>query len=494
MTKGVLAIDLGTSMVKAVLVSPTGEVLNHSQSPVPASNLEGVDTAGFWGLVAKVIQDLLSKSGGPDSVQAVIATGQGDGLWMLDAEGNSLPEAFLWNSNIGTERISEWEDSGAILRHFRATGTVLWPGTQAALWSWLSESRPDLTKSVSTVFCAKDLVSYMLCDEIATDITDASIPFLKPGTYQYNQAQIEALGCSSISKLLAPVRRPGEVLGAVSESAALSTGLTAGTPVYVGALDVVAMLWGSGLRQEGDVLAILGTTALTASVTKNSSWEGNPVGATISLPERGQSLRAMGSSAGTATLEWFLGLNGLVGETRHERFWELVGLSPNSDEIFLPYLSGERAPFLAPHASGVFLGLTTQSTIGSMGRAVAEGIAMAMCLGMDHALSENDPSGSLVVLAGGGSLSPQWAQIVANVSGRTVVVDGRAHLGALGVAGLVIGKTGEIAPSNEVSLHTFSPDENHVNMRLRYALFQEAIAATSPLWRKVAPERNQPHE
>jgi sugar (pentulose or hexulose) kinase len=494
MTKGVLAIDLGTSMVKAVLVSPTGEVLNHSQAPVPASNLDGVDTAGLWELVAKVIQDLLAKSGGANSVEAVIATGQGDGLWMLDTDGNPSPEAFLWNSNMGTQRISEWEDSGAILRHFRATGTVLWPGTQAALWSWLSESRPDLTKSISTVFCAKDFVSYMLCDEIATDITDASIPFLKPGTYQYGQPEIQALGCSSISKLLAPVRKPGEVLGAVSESAALSTGLAAGTPVHVGALDVVAMLWGSGLRQEGDVLAILGTTALTASVTKNSSWEGNPVGATISLPERGQSLRAMGSSAGTATLEWFLGLNDLVGETRHERFWELVGLSPNSDELFLPYLSGERAPFLAPQASGVFLGLTTESTIGSMGRAVVEGITMAMCLGMDYALAENNPSDSLIVLAGGGSLSPQWAQIVANVSGRTVVVDGRAHLGALGVAGLVIGETGEIATTKEISLRTFSPDEHHDKMQSRYASFQEAINAVSPLWRKAAPERNQLHE
>jgi len=329
----------------------------------------------------------------------------------------------------------------------------------------------------------------MLCDEIATDITDASIPFLKPGTYQYDQSEINALGCSSISKLLAPVRKPGDVLGVVSESAALSTGLAVGTPVHVGALDVVAMLWGSGLRQDGDVLAILGTTALTASVTKNSSWDGNPVGATISLPEQGQSLRAMGSSAGTATLEWFLGLNGLVGETRHERFWELVGLSPKGNEIFLPYLSGERAPFLAPHASGVFLGLTTESTIGSMGRAVVEGITMAMCLGMDHSLFENHPSGSLIVLAGGGSLSPQWAQIVANVSGRTVVVDGRAHLGALGVAGLVIGETGEIATTKEISLRTFSPDEHHEKMRLRYASFQEAINSVSPLWRKAAPRK-----
>jgi sugar (pentulose or hexulose) kinase len=202
----------------------------------------------------------------------------------------------------------------------------------------------------------------------------------------------------------------------------------------------------------------------------------------------------MGSSAGTATLEWFLGLNDLVGETRHERFWELVGLSPNSDELFLPYLSGERAPFLAPQASGVFLGLTTESTIGSMGRAVVEGITMAMCLGMDYALAENNPSDSLIVLAGGGSLSPQWAQIVANVSGRTVVVDGRAHLGALGVAGLVIGETGEIATTKEISLRTFSPDEHHDKMQSRYASFQEAINAVSPLWRKAAPERNQLHE
>jgi sugar (pentulose or hexulose) kinase len=112
---------------------------------------------------------------------------------------------------------------------------------------------------------------------------------------------------------------------------------------------------------------------------------------------------------------------------------------------------------------------------------------MAMCLGMDHSLAENSSTESLIVLAGGGSLSSQWAQLVSNVSGRTVIVDGRSHLGALGVAGLVIGETGGIATTQEISLRTFSPDEHQGRLQSQYELYKEAISAVSPFWRRAVP-------
>jgi len=491
MTGGVLALDLGTSMVKAVLVSPNGEVLHAGQVPVPRGEQGVVDTLPLWDLVAEAIQQVLASVGGAEHVQAVIATGQGDGLWMLDKEGKPLPQAFLWNSNAGAHVVAQWADDGSIDSHFRATGTVLWSGSQAALWRWFSESQSKLASTVSAVMCAKDLVNYLLCGERATDVTDASIPFLRPGTTTYSFEAAEKLGCGPLIDLLPAVRQPGELLGTVSPLAAQHTGLRAGTPVHVGALDVVAMLWGSGQGEIGDVFAVLGTTALTASVTPRSAFDGDPVGASISLPDDSKSLRAMGSSSGTATLEWFLKLHGFTGDERYENFWKEVDASHGGDEIFLPYLAGERAPFLAPHATGSFLGLTSNSTVGSMGRAVVEGITMAMCLGMDFSLPEVNARESTIVLAGGGSLSPQWAQMVSNVSGKTVIVDGRAHLGALGVAGLILDGTGEIATTREIAISAFSPDSNHPALLLRYAVFQEAIRAVSPLWGHTSASKEE---
>jgi len=122
---------------------------------------------------------------------------------------------------------------------------------------------------------------------------------------------------------------------------------------------------------------------------------------------------------------------------------------------------------------------------------VVEGITMAMCLGMDFSLPEVNARESTIVLAGGGSLSPQWAQMVSNVSGKTVIVDGRAHLGALGVAGLILDGTGEIATTREIAISAFSPDSNHPALLLRYAVFQEAIRAVSPLWGHTSASKEE---
>lgn len=483
MTRYLVAVDAGTSMIKAVLIGDDGVVYGHADRPVVRDNQPGLDPEHFWQTTASVISTLVAHH--PDiPLHGVVVAGQGDGLWMLGPSGEVSSRAYLWNSSEGADVVARWADSGVIDDHFMLCGTVLWSGSQAALWAWYREAFPSEAKMVTGVLCAKDMINYRLTGVVATDLTDASIPFLDPLTNTYSAEAASMLGVEDLLALCPPIVPAGELLGSVTAAAAAATGLPEGTPVYQGAIDVVAMLWGSGLGTPGDVLAVLGTTAVSMTVTAEMQPASEVSGATLTVGESTR-LRVMGSSSGTATLEWYMELSGYDSDDRYDRLWADVRAGQDGPELFLPYLVGERAPMLAPHASGTFLGLTPQTNTARMARAVTEGITHALRWGIDAVLAGDDsPTLGQVVLAGGGSKASDWADQVANCLGVPITVDGRDDLGARGVARAVFGSIdGERASDNVTSR---SPDASQMAVAARYQAFRDSVNALMPLWSSVS--------
>jgi len=479
MTRYLVAVDAGTSMIKAVLVSEDGVVHGMADAPVVRDENPGLDPTVFWQTTASVLATLVAAH--PEiTPDGVVVAGQGDGLWMLGANCTPVARSYLWNGTEAADVVATWASHGLIDKHFSRCGTALWPGSQAALWAWYRDSHPELAKDVTVAFCAKDFINFCLTGVVATDPTDASIPFLDPHTEDYSQEAAELLGVSDLLSLCPPIVASGAPLGEVHRSASQLTGLPEGTPVYQGALDVVAMLWGSGLGQPGDVLAVLGTTAVSMTVTEEKNPGSDVSGATLTIGD-GSRLRVMGSSAGTATLEWYMQLAGYDQVDRYDWLWKDVESGHDGEEIFIPYLAGERAPILAPHATGTFLGVTTSTTPQRMARAVTEGITHALRWGIDSVLHQGSTETlGTVVLAGGGSQATGWASQVANCLGVPIVVDGRGDLGARGVARAVFGSLGDTVANGDVV--RVVPDERQALIAQRHRSFLAAVKALLPLW------------
>lgn len=472
----VVAVDVGTSIIKALRLTADSQVAARAARPAPTDNAPGTDPVAQWEAVRAVLAEVAE---GAPSLAGVVVTGQGDGLWRLDEAGRGL-RAYLWNATEPAAVVAAWDADGTIERHYRRTGTVLWPGTSAALWRWLERADPAEANRTATVFTAKDWVTYQLSGVIATDVTDATIPFLDVTTGRYDPGAVADLGCAHLQDRLAPVHGPGEVLGEVTPVASEATGLPAGTPVVAGCLDLAAMVAGLGLTEVGDALAVLGTTASTVAITDRVPIDTEPAGATIRLGSPDRFLRVMGASSGTTTLEWFLAVNGYEGEGRYERFWtDIDGV--DQGVVLLPYLAGERAPFLAPEASGAFLGLTSTTTAAGLGRATVEGITFSLRHGLESVGAGTDQ----LVLTGGGSSRPEWCQLVADVTGREVVVDTRSDVGVLGAAALVPG-FGALAHTAQAAEH-YRPGPRAAELGRRYQRFVDLVAAFRPLWKELVP-------
>jgi xylulokinase len=307
--------------------------------------------------------------------------------------------------------LTEWEAQGVAERVFRRTGNTIFPGCPAPLLAWLDRHDPAALDAAATAAYCKDMVFQRLTGVRATDVSDASVPFLDPHTRGYDAAAIEACGLSHRAGLLAPISDPlpaGEATGGL---------IPAGTPVAAGPFDVPACALGAGVTEPGNGLLIIGTTLACLVVTDTVARDDEPTGFHFATERPGRWLRGMPAMVGTAALDWVLSTLGLT----HADLPAMLASSPpgaNGVRV-LPHFapSGERAPFVEPAARAEFTGVSLQTTRADLVRATCEAIAYAA----RHCLDAAGLTKELTV-AGGGRRSEAWLQIFADVLGRPLLL------------------------------------------------------------------------
>ena len=106
----------------------------------------------------------------------------------------------------------------------------------------------------------------------------------------------------------------------------------------------------------------------------------------------------------------------------HEAFDELVfGAPPGAGGLtLLPYLDGERTPD-RPSATGVLTGVRSDVSREQFARSAVEGVVCGLLDGLD-ALSAFAPADGRLILVGGGARSRAYRQVLADLSGRPVLV------------------------------------------------------------------------
>lgn len=500
MTPKLLGLDVGTSRIKAVVFDGAGVELASGQRTVvtetPHPGWAEQDMDAVWAAAADVIRHALgSLPAGPGSIEAIGVTGQGDGAWMIDGAGRPVGKAPLWSDGRAAPIIERWDREGVLQDAFEPNGTILWPGAQAPLLVWLREHEPDRIERMRSVFCAKDWVRFRLTDEVATDTTDASIPFLRLATGAYDADQLRRLGLLDLQDRLPAVLAPHATAGVVTAAAAVATGLRPGTPVVAGMLDGVACGIGVGAVAPGQAMTILGTTALVGLVLDKPVFTPAGIGATVCHALAGRWLRILGAMAGTPNLDWYLatigGTYAQEATTHDTSVYELldaaIARSPPGAHgvLYHPFLLGERAPFLEPAATGAVFGLSATTTRDDVTRAIYEGISFAV----RHCLESITGQVDEVRLAGGGAGSRVWAQLLADVTRVPMVVPVGSHFGARGAA-IAAGLGTGVYPSYEEAVRrAVRVERRHepdMNVRQRYAerfaRYLELIESQRAFW------------
>ena len=454
MSDYLMGIDIGTSVIKSSIYDTFGgEKITTSEKvqvlhPKPDYSELSMETV--WDKAVLTIRNCLQYGGvDPKRIAAVGCCGQGDGLWRLDNSGEAVEPAILWNDNRGKDVIREWKQRGVLSAYFPKNGNVLWAGCTGALLKWMLENDQEDYARIKTVFNAKDWVNYRLTGIIATDETDASIPFMDLKRRTYDRELSVLLGLPGAVDLLAPIGRSTDILGRVNKEAAARTGLIPGTPVVHGLLDVTANAVGADVTRDGQSFMILGTTLLSAVVSKSPIFPPMDVGFSLCGAFPNQWLRLLGSETGTPNLDWLIREFGAIVETQGEEdpFIALESLAADSTVgsggvIYHPFINGERAPFLNPDASSAFFGIREHTTRSEIVRAVFEGSGLCA----RHGLESLGRTVEQIVVTGGGAKNNLWCQIIADAARCRVRVPSVREFGTCGaarIAGIGIGSIGE---------------------------------------------------
>ena len=440
--KYILGIDVGTSNVKAVLFDEHGNEASVASRESKTINSKGnkveQDMDAVWERVKYCIQ-MVVQSGvaAKEDIAGVGVTGQGEGCWLIDKEGNSVQNAILWCDGRAVNEV------GAITKenpkvgkmYHKTTGTPPLLGNQMILLKGMKENRKDLLdKADKLVFC-KDWIRFKLTGEIKTEITDSLTSLINVQTEEIAIDLMDAMNIAEYRGYLPDPVRSDDVVGTVLDSFADEVGLRRGLPVIAGALDTSATAVGLGAIHEKDVCVILGTTCASEIVMKkedcdfgaeNSRYEKHPLGDLY--------VELQPTLNGTPNIDWLL--ENVANTKDFNEIDKMIDSVPVGcgGVVYHPYISvaGERAPFYHPYARASFFGISQATTRETLVRAVYEGITLSI----RDCLMNVDKSGT-IFLAGGGAKSPVWAQMIADAIGMKVMIPAGKELGAKGVALMV---------------------------------------------------------
>ncbi|MCM5559239.1 FGGY-family carbohydrate kinase [Pleomorphomonas sp. JP5] len=435
----ILTIDIGTSSLKAVLFDAELSVVAQSKQEYPTSYPKigwAEQDPDHWShALTRAVAGILSQTHlHPEAISGIGVDGMSSLMLPVDREGNALSNGLIWLDRRAQEQsdLVNRQYGNALLS---ISGNRSDPSNFGSKAMWLRDQRRDVYDACASLLHCSSFLVRQLTGVFVMNRSEAALSQLcDVRTGAYSDELIEASGIDR--QKLPEIADCKDVVGRVTAAAAQRFGLAAGTPVIAGAMDNVAATIGLGLRNDGDAYIAAGTATNVGVLVDTPPLDGH--GLTYHAGIEGKWLVNGSVDYGSAGLLWF---RNLLGESSFET---LCAEAENVERgqhplVFLPYMTGQRAPLWNEALSGVLLGVTPGTDRRHLARMFMESTA----LGARHVfqkLREKRPSSA--ALTGGITHNPFWTGIFADATGMSLTPSRQTEVGNLGLAiltGLGIG-------------------------------------------------------
>lgn len=482
-----LGLDLGTSELKALLLSDQHQVIATTRAPLTVQRPQPLwseqDPADWWLALVQVMEQLRERH--PQALtqlRGIGLSGQMHGATLLGENDAVLRPAILWNdgrSGAQCEQLTRDVPELAAI-----TGNLAMPGFTAPKLQWVREHEPEVFAQTRRVLLPKDWLRLMLTGEAVSEMSDAAgTLWLDVGRRDWSDVMLAATGLTRTH--MPRLVEGSEVSAFVKPELCQRWGLPARLPVAGGAGDNAASAMGMGLVRPGQGFVSLGTSGVV--FVSGAAFAPNPAQALHAfchaLPGRWHVMSVMLSAA--SALTWATRTLGFADEAALLAAAATLDASARQQApFFLPYLSGERSPHNHPLASGSWTGLRAQHGREDLAYAVAEGVGFGLLDGWLTIPVSNPPLTTLS-LVGGGSRSAWWAQLLADTFGLVLTVHQDSETGgAMGAARLAWLATGgelDTVCSTPPVRQRFVPDPARgAALRARHQRFRALYPALHP--------------
>lgn len=412
MTQYILAHDLGTSGDKATLFTTEGAFVATRTTGYPKFTLPngGVeqDPEDWWQAFCTSTRALMQDVD-PHDVVAVGFDGTFPNLLCLDAAGNPLCNAFIWQDTRAAAESAELQELAPKEWLETFTDKRVGQDKTAPKLLWLRRHEPELFERIAMVLPnSQDFIVWRLTGRAATDRwAGAGTRLMNAERTDWDDSLLRIVG---LSRDQLPELCPRtEVVGGILPERAAECGLAAGTKVVLGSGDAYCADVGAGLLELGD-----------AYITGGTSGGVYGIGLVNGSPRR----TGGEASASGASMAWLKDVICLKeqdvafeeGVSAFDVIGEEIAAAPIGSHgvMFHPHLAGERHPRFNSRAQGSFVGLSLTTTRADLMRAVVEGIGFNFALMLD-ALREKGVAATRIPIVGGLAQGAATRQIFADI-------------------------------------------------------------------------------
>jgi xylulokinase len=432
-----LGIDIGTSGVKALLIDEHGRALGEASAaavePVrPHPGWSEQNPADWWNAALAAVDKL--KQSHPSelaSVRGIGLSGHMHGATLLGKDDEVLRPCILWNDGRSAAECKEMEAALPSLRQL--AGNIAMPGFTAPKIAWVRKHEPQVYEKIAKVLLPKAYIRLLLTGEHVEDMSDAAgTLWLDVGKRDWSD---ELLAVTGLNRSHMPRLVEGSaVSGNLKRDLAQRWGMDGLVVVAGGAGDNAASACGIGAIRPGEGFVSLGTSGVL--FVSNERFSPNTEGAVHAfchaIPDTWHQMGVILSA--TDSLNWLAKITG-------QKQAELSGAAEAQftgpgEEIFLPYLSGERTPHNNAGARGSFTGLSHSTDSAKLAQAVMEGVTFAF-RDSQRVLHDAGTRIDRLLAVGGGSKSALWLKMIAtNLDMEIALPEDGDFGGALGAARL----------------------------------------------------------
>lgn len=478
----ILGVDIGTGSTKAVAVNNNNEVIATAQSYYPTHNAEvgyseqepELIWKAFTECIFQVLKDLR------DQPAAISLSSAMHSLIPVNDQGVELANMLTWADSRSEDIATRLREADFAEQLYTTTGTPLYGMSPLSKIIWFRENQPALYEETYKFIGIKEYIWYRLFHAFEVDYSIASATGLFDITQlEWNPFALELAGITA-ARLSVPVNTE-YIRRDLHPATAKRMGLKANTAFVIGASDGCLANLGSLAIRDGIAALSIGTSGAVRMASSKPVFNFGAMTFNYLLDE--QTFICGGAvNNGGMVIDWLLkDFMHIAADTsdRYQGLFKLIASKPAGSEglLFLPYLSGERTPIWDARSSGVFFGIKLQHEQAHFLRAAVEGICMALY----HVLQAvEDTSGNIVQInvSGGFVNSPEWIRILADITGKRLVIyqtDDASAIGATYLAKKAMGLIADYqALLNPNEQETIEPNpQNHAVYAGYFELFKK---------------------
>ncbi len=451
-----LGIDVGTTLVKALVADEAGRVVEEAgveygySQPHPGWAEQNAED--WWGCLKQVTRAVAGRLAEPP-VALALST-HGDTMVPVDADNHPLLPARLWLDNRTAAQVARLVDQVPQQQWLEVTGSRLAAYAAAASLAWWADERPAIFARAARFCLVQDYLTARLTGRHLADAPNASRTLIFDlHTRDWCEALLAAVGVER--ERLPVAAESGTPVGNLTREAAGELGLPPETLVVLGAHDQTAAAIGCGAVKPGTVMLSTGTAWVVLGAADELHIDPGGRLQTYCHAMPG-GIAILGAYAGGSLLRWARDNFSQLADADAADYDTIVAEAQAAEQagrgplVFLPHFYGSGPPLRRTYALGALTGLQLQHTRADIYLALLRGVATQTAAAL-ATMAEMGYDIGEVRMIGGGAQSDFWAQLVADAHGAPLELPVVSEAAAYGAAMLAAIGSGHLASAEQVA-------------------------------------------